>query len=100
MTKNDRAVMALSVYNALSLSGRDMTTMEVVTMLAKLWDKSASRNAARVSEPTVLEAAQYLEARTFIRLDGDVLRIDARDPRTRRGATLNIDYTTGSLVRC
>lgn len=98
MTKNDRAVMALSVYNAVSLGGRDMTVDEVVAFLARHWDPTSSRNAERLSAVTVEEAAMQLERLGFARLDGRTIRIDARDPRTRRGVTLNVDYTTGQLV--
>ena len=99
MTKQDHAVMQLSVYNALSLTGQDMTADEVVAFLAGHWDPTSSPNARRVSRVTVAKAADALAQTGHITRDGECLRIAARDPMTKRGQPLNIDYKRGALVR-
>ncbi len=91
--------MQLSVYNALSITGQDMTVGEVVMFLSKHWDPAKSRNVKRLSAGTVLDAARELNRTGLVTKDGEVYRILARDPRSRRGETMNIDYQRAKLVR-
>ena len=99
MTPQDNAVMQLSVYNALSLTGQDMTPAQVTAFLSLHWNPAQSRNAKRVSCDAVEVAAAELSNSGHITRDGDCLRIVARDPMTRRGQTLNIDYVRGVIVK-
>jgi len=98
-TIQDDAVMALSVYNAISLTGRDMTVDEIVQFLAVAWPKPMSRNASRVRRLTVTKAARRLMRDGFAVLDDGRVILPVRDPRTRQGAPLLINYQTGALER-
>lgn len=98
MTRNDKAVIALSVYNAVSLTGEDMGVAQVVEFLRENWSPASSRNARRVTVSVVAAAARRLELEGHAVLDGSTIRIPVRDPRTRFGRMLDVNYERGTLI--
>jgi len=94
----DRAIIALSVYNALSFTGRDMTVNECVGFLATHWSPSLSPNAERMSPTTVASSAEYLRRMGFVTFERDKIGITVRDTRTKRGRPLDVDYEAGEVV--
>lgn len=79
MNKFDRAVIDLSVYNALSRSGHDMTTDQIVAFLRKHW--KSSRNARSIDAGIVEKSASRLMDMEAIVKRGDVWIVPFRTLR-------------------
>lgn len=99
LTPEDQAVIALSVYNAVSLSGRDMTIPEIVAFLRATWDPAISRNAARVCAPVVTEAVDALVQRGAMRFVAGLAIVEPRDPETKHGPRLDLTRDWRGLRR-
>jgi len=72
---------ALSVYNALSLSGRDMRAGEIATFLQEVDDPG-------MDEAYVLEGLNFLLAHALVQIAQDIVVIPIRHPKTRMGRPL------------
>lgn len=99
LTPEDQAVIALSVYNAVSLSGRDMTVPEIVAFLRATWDPAISRNAARVCDTVVAEAVDALVERGAMRFADGLAIVEPRDPATKHGPRLDLTRNWRGLRR-
>lgn len=71
----------LSVYNALSMSGRDMSAEDVLAFLRGHWDPEMDLSY-------VHEGIGFLLRRNFVELRGDLIAIPVRNPNTRAGRPL------------
>ncbi|MHC4648905.1 MAG: hypothetical protein ACYTBJ_25915 [Planctomycetota bacterium] len=99
MTNHDKAVIELSVYNALDMSGQDMSVESTVKFLRRNWSESQSPNAKRVSPLTVLWAARRLEATGLIRVEGDRLVIPDRLPNGSARIKARLDPVDRTSLR-
>lgn len=68
---------ALSVFNALSQSCVDMTQAGILDYLRAVWDP-------KMAPEYVAEGVEYLVAQKWVRIDGDVVRIDRGPNRKGR----------------
>ncbi len=98
MTEQQRAVLALSVYNALSLTGRDQTIAEVVNFLRATWRPAFGEVWEVVTDETVRDAARTLVMLGEIILVVDYMKILDRDPNNARGRTLQLTQDWTGLV--
>jgi len=70
---------ALSVYNALSLSGRDMT-------LEEAREYARAHGYEQLDHKGALDGLGFLVARGFVRVDGSTIRVTRRKPGPTRAA--------------
>jgi len=90
--KRRSAVLALSVYNVLSLSRTDLLVSQVVEGLRHLWEPPWAPVEEVVTTTSVLEAAARLAP--HVEVDGMHLRIPIRGGNGRgRDLRMNLDRT-------
>jgi hypothetical protein len=94
--QRQRAVLALSVYNAASFARRDLSVFDVMIFLVANWSPQWAPVTEVVDEEAVLGAARWLQELGFAQLDGSTVRIAVRDKRGL-GRGLAVDYDAGTL---
>jgi hypothetical protein len=92
-----RCVLDQSVYNTVSQSG-DQPVGNIVALLRQHWAPAWAPVDEVVTAESVAESAQRLERRGFVEVDGETVAILVRDPMTRRGRTVGVNYRDGTLV--
>lgn len=92
-----RCVLDQSVYNAVSQAG-DQPVGDIVVLLRAQWTPAWAPVDEVVTVESVAESAQRLERRGFVEVDGEQVKILARDPMTRRGRAVGVNYKNGTLV--
>jgi hypothetical protein len=107
-----RCVLDQSVYNTVSQAG-DQLVGNIVALLRQHWEPPSKWGSVDdiVTAESVAESAQRLERLGFVILirragvsdpndqprDRWLLSIEARDPMTRRGRTVDVDYERAEL---
>jgi hypothetical protein len=92
-----RCVLDQSVYNTVSQAG-DQPVGNIVALLRQHWAPAWAPVDEVVTAESVAESAQRLERRGFVEVDGETVAILVRDPMTRRGRTVGVNYRDGTLV--
>ena len=94
-----RCVLDQSVYNTVSQAG-DQPVGNIVSLLCAHWAPAWAPVKKVVTVESVADSAQRLVRRGFVVLidDGDTIAILARDPMTRRGRLVGVNYRDGTLV--
>jgi hypothetical protein len=90
-------VLDESVYNMLSMHG-DTSIAMIAETLRSSWTPVWAPVNEVVTVQTVAGAVDRLIALRRLKLDGDIVRIPVRDPRTRRGPLVRTDYKRACLV--
>jgi len=91
------AVLDQSVYNVVSQTG-DQPAASIVEVLRAAWAPAWGPAEEVVTAESVAASAKRLEARGLVVLDGDLVMILVRNPMTRRGREVGVDYRAGALV--
>ena len=97
METRRRAVLDLSVYNAVSLARRDLTIRETVNRLQAGWSPAWAPVREVVTVDTVQESAERLGRLGFTKCEQDTITIPVRDPRTGQGRYVQLDKTRTQL---
>jgi hypothetical protein len=92
-----RCVLDQSVYNTVSQAG-DQPVGNIVALLRQHWAPAWAPVDEVVTTESVAASAKRLEARKLVVLDGETVAILVRNPLTRRGREVGVDYRTGALV--
>ncbi len=91
-----RAVLALSVYNAISYACRDLSVDEIVTKLRRVWSPAWDAVDSVVTYSSVVDALDGLAS--FVDRQGELCRM----PRRSNGlglVQLHLDVSRTLLVR-
>jgi hypothetical protein len=102
MTDSDKtkalkaAVLDQSVYNVVSQTG-DQPAASIVEVLRAAWAPAWAPVKEVVTAESVAASAKRLETRGLVVLGGDLVKILVRDPLTRRGREVGVDYERAQL---
>lgn len=88
----DECTTALSIYNAVSFAGRDLTLEEVTDFLRRAWD-------ARFDVEDLDEGLAYLVKRKWVTNDGAIIGMTWRNPTTGHGPAVQRDVGGNELIR-
>lgn len=78
----------LSVYNAVSQSGRDMTADEILGYLRAVWDP-------KLGPEYVTDGVEFLAQRALVKLDGEKVCMKKRGPNGKGQLLVRVDEDRG-----